>query len=299
MAGAPKEFDFEKAVLAMGTKVCDVWVGPGTMFYVKALDYEVDKHPELKPYEDQRVKAIAPPGPVWDKAGKTVPQSPVSYSQCFENATTLQQSSTFAWNTSTTQTFSWSLTESLKTGLTASVEAGVPAVSKATVSWSVELSVSSTQAQTKTETQSWTINQPVLVPPQAAVRATGRISRNTYDYPFILPVTFKGKVAIMTTKSFNYTLTPDIPGGTTIGINNSSHDLVAFAPIGSLCTWWRNSGGEPFPIKVIDQDTIVYEMNGVFQGAEGIDYQVLLEQLPIGGCGHSDEVIRLGEADLG
>lgn len=167
-------------------------VGGGSVRFTSTTDY--GQHSELNAYHQYQCsatyKSISYSDPITTDGDLVVP------SQTLINATDIQQTQSFSWTKSTTDTFSWSLTEALKVGVTVSGSAGVPLVAEGKVSATVELNLSSTQTTTESATQTWTVNQPVLVPPHTWVKCQSMISTNSDSIAFFATAQVQGYVAI-------------------------------------------------------------------------------------------------------
>lgn len=180
-------------------EITDAWghwmlsqVGGGSVRFTSTTDY--GQHSELNAYHQYQCSAtyqsINYSEPITSDGDIVVP------SQTLTNYTNVQQTQTFSWTKSTTDTFSWSITEALKVGVTVSGSAGVPLVAEGKVSATVELNLSSTQTTTESATQTWSVNQPVLVPPQTWVKCESIISTNSDNIAFYATAQVQGYVAI-------------------------------------------------------------------------------------------------------
>ena len=152
-------------------------------------------HSELNAYHQYQMNA-AVQGIVYNSNTPPVNGSSVAYELWYDNGTTVQQQETFSETKSTTQAFSWSITESLSIGVEVSATEGVPNVASATEKVTVTLSLSSTQGQSTSNTQSWTVNTPINVPANSSVKADMIISTQSYDVDFTEDVLLQGSVAI-------------------------------------------------------------------------------------------------------
>jgi hypothetical protein len=99
-----------------------------------------------------------------------------------DNGTNLPQSEQFSQPEDDRAVLSWSLTEAV--GVTLSHEAGVPTVAKTSASITVKLNVSSTQTTTTSDTQTWQVSSPIVVPPQKSVKVDMIINTASYQVNF-------------------------------------------------------------------------------------------------------------------
>jgi len=180
-------------------EITDAWgrwmlsqLGGGSVRFTCTTDY--GKHSELNAYHQYQCSAtyqsISYSEPITSNGDIVVP------SQTLTNHTDIQQTQSFSWSKTTTDTFSWSFTEALKVGVTVSGSAGVPLVAEGKVSATVELTLSSTQTKTESAAQTWSVNQPVLVPAHTWVKCQSVISTNSDSIAFIAAAQVRGYVAI-------------------------------------------------------------------------------------------------------
>jgi hypothetical protein len=108
----------------------------------------------------------------------------------------VQQSETFQYTATTTQSFTWSITESVSVGIEISATEGVANVASSSQKFTVTLSFSATQSKTTTNSQSWTVNNPVAVPPDSSVKCDMVLNTQSYNINFTTSVLVSGYVAI-------------------------------------------------------------------------------------------------------
>ena len=182
------------------------------------------------------------------------------YTQDFVNDTDIEQSNTFTRDESTTASFTWSLTEGIKVGLKASGEVGLPLVAKGKVEASVEVDFSSTQSWTDSETQRWSVSQPVKVPPHKKVTAVLAIEQKKYDIDFTSNLVIGGWVAIWNNDK--------------IDLGNGKHWLYFF-PVSRVLI------DKPHPGYVVRGNEVVFKAKGKFTGMQGVGSRVKLTQYPL------------------
>jgi hypothetical protein len=269
------------------------------LFYAESTRYDTDTHPELAPYTDLQVQLVAQGQAVFapPDSSQVHPLPSLFYSECFNNGSTVDQSNTFTRTESTTRSFTWSLTETLSVGWKSSTKVAVPDVAQEQTEWSVNFSFGATQSQTKSETQTWAIEQPVVIPPESSINVKATIFQASYDVPFTIPVNMTGCLAAMSKQSVpptdNLQGFFDLAGAWSIPIGGSEVDLVAFVPMGSLASKLL-PGNPPLPLAYDDQDTAAYNLPGVFTGSQGIEYTVDVMQYPLHGCPQGVPVVEVG-----
>jgi Clostridium epsilon toxin ETX/Bacillus mosquitocidal toxin MTX2 len=164
----------------------------------------------------------------------------------FSNGSSVADKQTFSVNKTTTDTFSWSLKEGISTKV--SGEVGLPLVAQGKVE--VSVSFESTQTCTKTEARSWTYSSEVNVPAKKRIRTSFVVSEGKYRVPFTAKVPVRGKVWVLFANGFWW-------GGVEIDkmINDKAYN-------------W-------------DPATFDSVIEGTFDGVQGMDYQVRVEEFDL------------------
>ena len=199
--------------------------------------------------------------------GKTVfgTQKPLDtpgfvYNQTFTNDTSVEQSNTFTRKESTTATFTWSLTEGINTGHRVTGRIGLPLVAEVKDEASTEINFSSTQSKTETITQTWSVSQPVRVPPQTKVDAVLDIEQKKYDIDFTSDIIIGGWVAIWNNDK--------------ISLGNGKHWLYFF-PVSKVLH------DKPHRGYAVRGNKVVFKARGNFTGVQGVNSRVKLSQTPL------------------
>jgi len=126
-----------------------------------------------------------------------------TYTQWFHNGGSLPIKNRFFKTKTVSSSFEWSITESLKIGVELSVAVGVPGVVDGNVKVNTELNLASTQGQTKTTKETFTIQQEVIVPPKTSVKAVMTVTETEVDVPWTADVYMKGRIAIWLKNKWN------------------------------------------------------------------------------------------------
>lgn len=154
-----------------------------------------------------------------------------------------EQNINFSHSTSVTDTFEWSITESVALGTSASVSAGVPGVFSAEVGMTFDISVSSTQGQSKQTSTTWDTSLNLTLPPAE-----------------------KSTLEMMVTRleaSGTTTLIGTLSGSVAIGLDNQwEGHYIYFVPVADLATAYNSRGD----IKVVG-DTVLANIAVAFNGA--------------------------------
>ncbi|MFJ8314069.1 ETX/MTX2 family pore-forming toxin [Streptomyces sp. NPDC094147] len=129
-------------------------------------------------------------------APSPVPGQVSSVATNYRNGTEVEQTVTYKQSKTTEQDLRISVTESLKIGVTVEVSAEIPAVAKVSETTSIEASLSSTQEFTHKETQTWSVDLPLRIPPKSTVEATLVVGTQKYDIDWTATVVLRGSVAV-------------------------------------------------------------------------------------------------------
>lgn len=177
--------------------------------------------------------------------------------QVLSNGTNVEQSQTVELSKSTTSTFAWSLTEGFKLSMSAKFKVGVPPIVSAETTISGELSFSSTQTKTESETKTWRVSQPVKVPARTEVEAVLLIDEEKFSQRFHSRAVLSGYVC---------SNSPDRIDG----------HYFWFHPIASIF--------EKFPTRgftVQFGNRVFWEGDGVFDGLMGVRTRLNLTEKPL------------------
>lgn len=210
--------------------------------------------------------------------------SAVAYELWYDNATSLTQSETFSYTATSTQSFTWSITEALSVGVEVSATEGVPAVASSTQKITVSLSLSSTQAATNTNQQSWTVSNPVQVPSQSSVKCDMVLNSQSYDINFTQVVSIDGYVAIWFNDKVDWN-------------NDGDYHWLWFIPIEEVF-------GDVINNNLTDTSgyqlgaTVVATASGTFSGSQGVSVGVTTTQYPLRSSGSAQDFKPLRKAKV-
>ncbi len=118
-------------------------------------------------------------------------------STSFKNDTDVTDSAQFQQNKSTTASFSVAISEGVKIGAETTVQTQIPFIAKGEVSLSAEASLSSTQNVGSSETQSFSVNTTINVPPRSRVEASLLISSLSYKGKLNVQMVVGGQIRIL------------------------------------------------------------------------------------------------------
>ncbi|MGW5821791.1 cytotoxin leucocidin [Streptomyces noursei] len=130
------------------------------------------------------------------KAPSPVPGQVNSVTTNYRNGSAVEQVVTYKQSKTTEQDLRISVTESLKIGVTVEVSAEIPAVAKVSETTSIETNLSSTQEFTHKETQNWSVDLPLRIPPKSLIEASLVVGTQQYDIDWTATVDLVGSVAI-------------------------------------------------------------------------------------------------------
>jgi hypothetical protein len=236
-----------------------------SMRFTEATNYSA--HGELGQYHQYQCSAAVQS---ISYAGNSPPTggAAIAYELWYDNNTTVQQSETFQYTATSQQSFTWSITESLSIGIEISATEGVPDVASSTQKVSVNLSLSSTQGATSSNTQSWNVNNPVVVPPNSSVKCDMVINSQSYNINFTESVLLAGYVAIW----FN----------DKVALSPNDYHWLWFIPIGSVFTdVISNNLASTEGYSVVAGDQVLTTAQGVFAGSQGVSVGVTTTQYPL------------------
>ena len=157
---------------------------------------------DLGNYHEYQVSAVCQ-NIIYD--GNSVPTngSNIAFETIFNNNSQVQNQQSLVETETSTQAFTWSITEAISIGVEISATEGVPAVASSTQKVTVNLSFSSTQSKTVTNTQTWSVNTIVNIPAYSSIKADIVIGTQSYDINFTASVMLNGYVAIWNNDKVN------------------------------------------------------------------------------------------------
>jgi hypothetical protein len=229
--------------------------------WTETTDY--GNHSELDAWHQYQVNATLL-NFAYDGASPPTGSATVAYSQTYYNGTDITQSGpTFAYNTTSQQSFTWSFTESLKIGVEVSATVGLPGDS-ATAKLSVELGLSATQAKTVQNTQTWSVSCPILIPAHTAVTLSMVISGQSYDTTWTADVRLQGYVNVWLNDRWN------------------GH-YCYFVPISQVFTDVQANNLADLTGYTINFDGVVVRTSGSLAGSQGVSVGTTADQHPYSG----------------
>ncbi|MFD9485423.1 ETX/MTX2 family pore-forming toxin [Streptomyces sp. NPDC059991] len=204
-------------------------------------------------------------------APSPVPGQVSSITTNYRNGTAVEQSVTYRQSKTTEQDLRISVTESLKIGVTMEVSAEIPAVAKVSETTSIEASLSSTQEFAHKETQTWSVDLPLRIPPKSAVEASLVVGTQRYDIDWAATVSMSGMVAVW----FNEKV--DLSGG-------SDLHWLWFVPIQDVFRDCRTHGiVDTTGYEITADATVNAFATGTFSGGQGVSLNINTVQKPLDG----------------
>lgn len=216
---------------------------------------------DLSAYKQYQVSAVCQ-AISYDGNSPPTGSSVSTYELWYDNGSSVQNQQTFTKTATSTQTFTWSITEALSIGVTISATEGVPSVASSTQSITATLSLSSTQGQTVTNTQTWSVNSIVNVPPNSSIKADMIISQENYDINFTQDVKMSGYVAIWNNDKVNGHWLWFIPISSVFQdcVDNNIIDTTGYTNLGNA---------------------VSVQASGVFTGSQGVSVGVSVNEYPL------------------
>lgn len=171
----------------------------------------------------------------------------------------------------TTTSFTWSLTEAIELGMSVEFEVGVPPIASAKTTLSAKISVSSTQAKTETEKETWSIDKEVTTSPHYEGKMKWTIVQKKYDATFYADVNIMDYVAFW----FNHKIDLNNKGG------NDKHWLW-FLHVSNIWPRFSHYGISVSPQYSSNGNAILYHNVGRCSGHEGVNsyFEYREEPLP-------------------
>lgn len=132
---------------------------------------------------------------VYGTTQKDVARPGFTFEEWYHNGGSEPLIGRFTKTKSTSSSFTWSVTEGLKIGTENTFKAGIPGVVGGDLKFKTELSLSSTQAKTTTETETFTVENHIPVAPHTSVKAVFTIIEREVEVPWSSDVVIDGYVA--------------------------------------------------------------------------------------------------------
>lgn len=231
--------------------------------YTESTNYK--KQSSLDQYRNRQV-AVTPLNIVYDSNSLPTSGADVVYSLWYQNDTTEKQTHVFKYAEEHASSFNWTITEKLSVGVEVSVSAGIPEVATASAKTSVNLSLSSTQGATWTETKTWEVHSPVQVPANSLVRVEMVINTQSFDINFTESVLLAGSVALWFEDKRE--------------LGSSGTHWLYFFPIQNVFNdVIRNNLANTRGYQITGAGVLA-TARGVFQGKQGISVGVTATQVP-------------------
>merc|ERR1711872_484243 len=132
---------------------------------------------------------------VYGSAVKDVAKPGFTFEEWYHNGGSAPLIGRFSKTKSTSSSFTWSVTEGLKIGTENTFKAGIPGVVGGDLKFKTELELSSTQAKTTTETETFTVENHIPVAPKTSVKAVFTIIEREVSVPWTADVYINGYIA--------------------------------------------------------------------------------------------------------
>lgn len=209
-----------------------------------------------------------------------IPGTASSVVTSYNNGSSVSQSYTYQQTLTTEQSFTWSITESLSVGIEISATEGVPEVAQVGEKVTTTLSFSSTQGATSTTTQSWSVSQPIIAPPNSHVDATMVVTTQQYNINWTATCKLAGSVAIW----FN----------NKVALNPGDYHWLWFIPIEQVFTQCQqNNIIDTTGYQVVAGGVLAYS-SGTFAGGQGVGVSINVTESPLHAASAKDSTARLG-----
>merc|ERR1712002_1220347 len=131
----------------------------------------------------------------YQTATRNVAKPGFTFEEWIHNGGSTATTGKFAKTKLVTASFTWSITEGLTIGTENTFKAGIPGVVGGDLKFKTELSLSSTQAKTTTETETFTVENHIPVAPHTSVKAVFTIIEREVSVPWTADVYIDGYIA--------------------------------------------------------------------------------------------------------
>jgi hypothetical protein len=118
------------------------------------------------------------------------PGDPFIFTEYFNNNSTANNSFNFQRSESTSNSYTWSNSESIYIGESLSVTAGLPGICEVHDQFEFDLSLNTTETQTGSDTQNWSVSETIGIPAESTVRVDVVIATTSTNCDFTAQVTF-------------------------------------------------------------------------------------------------------------
>jgi len=131
----------------------------------------------------------------YQNAVKDVARPGFTFEEWYHNGGSAPLTGRFSKTKSVTAAFTWSVTEGLKIGTENTFKAGLPGVVGGDLKFKTELELSSTQAKTTTEKETFTVENHIPVAPKTSVKAVFTVIEREVQVPWTADVWVNGYIA--------------------------------------------------------------------------------------------------------
>lgn len=232
----------------------------------------IKEHQKLR-FEDVRlevnwskVKFISSSPDYSDQRFAERPQSQIVFRSNYENHTDHDQDHSFQTDRTTVSCCTTSVSKGFSKGMHLEVRLGLPdEVAGATAGFGREVTMESTEENTKEEVMTWSINSSIKVPPHHRTIAELVVKEKEFSANFKMSVTIKGQVvAVVTNLRDNNSFVQSMEGDIS-EIIKAAGDKVTDK--GSV---------------VISNRVVTWELEGRCQFRFGVEQHVRLREFPLG-----------------
>lgn len=256
----------------MAPKIADLEEIVKTWAWDAFLRTRLKEHQKLR-FEDvklevnwSRVKFTSSHPEYADQRFTERPQSQIVFRSNYENHTDHDQEHSFQTDRTTVSCCTTTVTNGFSKGMHLEVKLGLPdEVAGATAGFGREVTMESTEENTKEEIMTWSINSSIKVPPHHRTIAELVVKEKEFLAKFKLTVQIRGQVIVVVTNlrdnnSFVQSIEGDISA-----IIKAAEDKVADK--GSV---------------VISNRVVTWELQGECQFRFGVEQHVRLREFPLG-----------------
>lgn len=234
--------------------------------FTSSLNYK--DHKELDNYHQYEVASDVK-GIIYDP-GAPDPQDGYAFSKRvnYKNGSGSEQTVNYSDTMTTEKSFQWSVTESIDIGQSTTISVGIPELAEGSETITVNLSLSATQGGSYSNSQSWTVDWPLVIQPKTKLSARMIVTIQKYNIKWAANVAMKGRVAIW----FDQKVALNRPG-----------DLhwLWFVDLAKVFRDCHDNNLVDVSGYEIGGDYVIAVARGVFTGSQGVSSDIELVEEPI------------------
>ena len=224
------------------------------------------KDRQMSPYQQYKIEAQVT-NVRYESSGTAIDMPGIVVSDTTTNDSSVQQESVFKRTESLTSSFTWTMKEAIKVGLNLSAQVEIPPV-VAKANLNAEISFEAAESSTKTETQTWEIDQPIHIPARSKMDMIWTIIEKQSLATFCGDIILTGYFAIWNNDKI------DIHKG-------ADKHYLWFIPVVNAFRQMKDFGITVPSQYNIGYNSVTYKASGECKGNSGFNTTFSLKQSPL------------------